>query len=197
MLQFYKPNPRNTGSACSIYYSTSNKCFFLQVLKQDGWNGKNGVFGPSRTNPQRSVTLKLSTIEAAGILLTLEKANDKFAGFHKYPGARYTTTITLEPYTASKEPGAYSLSIFKKDTQDSTAASVSFRIGLYAAEARLLREYLVLGLGQILLYRPEDKDKDKNVGEAASVSAPVVEQEEEKIESTPTGQSQESEPPAF
>ena len=115
MLQFYKPNPKNTGSACSLYYSTSKECFFLQLLKQDGWNGKNGIFANSRKDPLKNVTLKLSALEAAGLLLTLEKAQEKFSGYHQYPGARFATTITLEPYLNAPQPGAYSLSVFKKD----------------------------------------------------------------------------------
>lgn len=181
MLQFYKPNAKITGSACSIYYSVSKECFFLQILKQEGWNGKNGTFGKSRDDASKSVLLKLSTIEAAGMLLTLEK-DIPFKGYHQYPGARYATTVNLAPYSnAAGEPVGYSLAVSKKDTQDTAAPSASFRIGLYFAEARLLREYLCIGLREILLYRPDEAKtvaaKTETAVAEAAAATPATEPE--------------------
>lgn len=171
MLQFYKPNAKITGSACSIYYSVSKGCFFLQLLKQDGWNGKNGTFGKSREDVSKSVLLKLSTIEAAGILLTLEK-DIPFKGYHQYPGARYATTVNLATYSdATGKAVGYSLAVVKKDNQDTAAPSASFRIGLYFPEARLLREYLCIGLREILLYRPDETKTVEAKAEATATEA--------------------------
>lgn len=140
----------------------------MQLLKQDGWNGKNGTFGKSREDVTKSVLTKLSTIEAAGILLCLEK-DMPFKAYHQFPGARYATAINLAPYSdAAGTAIGYSLSVSKKDKQDTAAPSASFRIGLYFQEARLLREYLSIGLREILLYRPDEAKVADTKAEAAA-----------------------------
>ena len=46
MLQFYKPNAKNTGSACSFSYNKNDKALWVNFIKQSSWNGqtKSGTF---------------------------------------------------------------------------------------------------------------------------------------------------------
>lgn len=157
MLQFYKPNAKNNGHACSIYYSTSNECFFLEILKQCGWDGKNGKFKDSKSNPAHNLKMKLSTTEAADMLETIDKGSEcKF--YHDYPGGKYKISGNFVPYsTSDNKPAGFSLSLFKADKQDSTPTGKgSFRIGFYFKEARLLKEYILIGLREILIYKPKE-----------------------------------------
>ena len=46
MIQFYKPNAKNTGSACSFSYNKKEKALWVNFIRQASWNPetKNGTF---------------------------------------------------------------------------------------------------------------------------------------------------------
>ena len=70
MLQFYKPNPKVTGSACSFWASTTEKAVFGSFIKQDGWNTKSrtGSFNKNKDNPKAKAIVKFSVTEAASLI---------------------------------------------------------------------------------------------------------------------------------
>jgi hypothetical protein len=41
MIHFYKPNQWNSGCCCSFSYNTSDKSFYVQLLKQLSWDSEN------------------------------------------------------------------------------------------------------------------------------------------------------------
>lgn len=49
MIQFYKPNPRNSGSACS-FYKTRDGAIMFSIIKQASWDDskKTGSFQKNR-----------------------------------------------------------------------------------------------------------------------------------------------------
>ena len=49
MIQFYKPNPKVTGSACSFYLNRDGS-LMASMLKQDSWNDqrKTGSFSKNK-----------------------------------------------------------------------------------------------------------------------------------------------------
>ena len=69
MIQFYKPNPKVTGSACSFYLNRDGS-LMASMLKQDSWNDqrKTGSFSKNKGHETKSVIVKLSRIEIAGII---------------------------------------------------------------------------------------------------------------------------------
>lgn len=141
MIQFYKPNPRNSGSACS-FYKTRDGAIMFSIIKQASWDDskKTGSFQKNKTDPKGNVKVKLSLAEVAGILESIDK-DSEFKEFHN--SANQTTQIRFAPYLDknTNERKGFSLSVSKqtKDSQD----KLSFVIGLTFKEARLLREYLV------------------------------------------------------
>jgi hypothetical protein len=68
MLQFYKPNPRNTGSACSFSYNKNDKALWVNFIKQSSWNGqtKSGTFKGSGPEKKAKETPRLSSVHICG-----------------------------------------------------------------------------------------------------------------------------------
>lgn len=60
MIQFYKPNPKVTGNACS-FFLTADGSIMASMIKQDSWNNakKTGSFSKNKGVPSKSVMTKL------------------------------------------------------------------------------------------------------------------------------------------
>ena len=60
MLQFYKPNSKSTGSACSFSYNKKDKALWVNFIKQASWNDKtkSGTFKGS--GPDKKANSKLA-----------------------------------------------------------------------------------------------------------------------------------------
>jgi hypothetical protein len=75
MISFYKPNSKNTGTACSFSVNSKDASIWSSLIKQSSWNEntKTGSFSDNRDNPQKSAKIKFSITEAAGLLEALDK----------------------------------------------------------------------------------------------------------------------------
>lgn len=140
MIQFYKPNPRNSGSACS-FYRTRDGSLMFSMIKQSSWNEqkKTGSFQANKDNPKGNVKIKLSLAEAAGFIDSIEK---DIESKEYHDSQNQTTQIRLAPYLDKEgQKKGFSLGVNKtsKDTQE----KLSFIIGLTFKEARLLKQYLI------------------------------------------------------
>lgn len=142
MLSIYKPNPRNTGHACSFYLSPKDNRFYACLIKQDGWNAakRTGSFAQNVDNPQKKVNIKFSNTEVGGILDSLE-TNREFSAYHDGATTQFSTSIKFAPYMKDGAQVGYSFMVTKSSKEDSTNKT-SFVIGLNFPEGRLLREYL-------------------------------------------------------
>ena len=142
MIQFYKPNPRLTGSACSFWMNSDNT-IMSSMIKQDSWDDKRkvGSFAANKDNPKGRVIVKLSPSEIGGIIDSLE-SNREFSTYHS--SAKQTLQLKFCPYLdkqTSNQKG-FSFAVNKQDKEDSTN-KVGFIIGFTFAEGRYLKEYLV------------------------------------------------------
>ena len=83
MLQFYKPNSKNSGCGCSFKYSAKDDCIFVNMIKQASWDEqtKRGSFAGNAQNPKASCSVKLSLTEAADIISAVRRNGDVSA-FH-------------------------------------------------------------------------------------------------------------------
>tara|TARA_R100000808_G_scaffold6858_1_gene20212 strand:- start:27701 stop:28261 length:561 start_codon:yes stop_codon:yes gene_type:complete len=140
-LQFYKPNNKQTGSACSFYgqYDKDTGDFFLMstIIKQSGPSGK-GAFKANKGNPKGSVTIKLSAEEAAGIVDAMERSA-RWDGYHK--SSKQITRMKFEPWVMGEKRMGYSYGI-QKEFLDDSVNKINFYIGLDYAAGRLLKEFL-------------------------------------------------------
>lgn len=156
-ILFYKPNPRNTGSAANFNYY--NNTFSFGIVKQHSWSetAKTGSFTENRGAPLYDVTVKLSNIEVAGIINSLEK-NVAFSGFHQ--SEKQTVQFSFKPYLKEENQIGFSLSVFK--TIKETSEKASFVIGFTFPEAILVREFLQTVLRESFFINDKQK-KDTTI----------------------------------
>lgn len=139
-IQFYKPNAKVTGSACSFWLSDDGS-IMSSLIKQDSWNDKlkRGSFSKNKDNPAKKVIIKLNLTEAGAIVDSLEK-NRKWSGYHQ--SSKQVTKINFGPYERNGDQIGYSYSVNKEDKEDSTNKT-SFIIGFTFGEGVVLREALI------------------------------------------------------
>ena len=147
MISFYKPNSKNTGTACSFSVNSKDNSIWSSLIKQSSWNDakKIGSFSENQNNPQKSVKVKFSLTEAAGMLDALER-NAEFSAYHT--SEKQITRIKLSPYMKDDKQVGFSYAVNKEDKQNSENKQ-SYLIGFYFNEARLLREFLGYALNSV------------------------------------------------
>ena len=147
MISFYKPNSKNSGTACSFSVNAKDESIWSSLIKQSSWNEskKIGSFSENRDNPQKSAKIKFSITEAAGLIDALER-NMEFSAYHS--SDKQITKIKLSPYIRDEKQVGFSYSVNKED-KDNIENKQSYLIGFYFNEARLLREFLIHSLRSV------------------------------------------------
>ena len=179
MISFYKPNSKNTGTACSFSVNSKDNSVWGSLIKQSSWNDakKIGSFSDNQNNPNKSVKVKFSLTEAAGLLDALER-NTEFSAYHT--SEKQITKIKLAPYIRDEKQVGFSYSVNKEDKQN-VENKQSYLIGFYFNEARLLKEFLTYSLNSVFeTQRIEAIKKAKNsTKETKDVSATNQEEDSE------------------
>jgi hypothetical protein len=147
MISFYKPNSKNTGTACSFSVNSKDGSIWSSLIKQSAWNEstKTGSFLSNKDNPQKSAKIKFSQTEVAGLLETLDK-NIEFSAYHS--SDKQVTKIKLAPYMKDDKQVGFSYSV-QKENKDNIENKQNYLIGFYFNEARLLKEFLTHSLHSI------------------------------------------------
>lgn len=161
MISFYKPNSKNTGTACSFSVNPKDNSVWGSLIKQSSWNElkKIGSFSENQNNPNKSVKVKFSLTEAAGILDSIER-NTEFSAYHS--SEKQTTRIKFCPYLREDKQVGFSYSVNKEDKQN-IENKQSYLIGFYFNEARLLKEFLSYSLNSVFEHqRIESIKRAKN-----------------------------------
>ena len=142
MIQFYKPNPKVTGTAGSFWLNNDGS-IMSSMIKQDSWDSQKrvGSFSKNKDNPQGKAIVKFSTAEVGGIVDALE-SDRPFSAYHS--SKNQITKINFGPYVSKKEGKqiGFSYSINKEEKEDSTN-KIGFIIGFNYGEGRLLKEFLL------------------------------------------------------
>ncbi len=143
MIQFYKPNAKNTGAACSFWYSPQNKAFFASIIRQASWDakGRTGSFQKNKDNPEKNVKIKLNLNEVGGILDCLEN-NREFSAFHNSPQAEHITKMKFAQYLKDGNQLGY-IFMASKEPKDNPSEKVNFSIALNFGEGIALRQCLL------------------------------------------------------
>ena len=147
MISFYKPNSKNTGTACSFSVNPKDESIWSSLIKQSSWNEskKIGSFSENQNNPNKSVKIKFSLAEAAGMLDALERQTE-FSAYHT--SEKQSTQIKLAPYIKDNKHVGFSYIVNKTDKQNSENKQ-SYLIGFYFNEARLVKEFLSYAISSI------------------------------------------------
>jgi hypothetical protein len=182
-IHIYHPNKAVKGFACSFWYSKRNGCLFATLIKQSGWDNENqnGVFKGSLNDPSKKINIKLTEIEACGILDCIER-NRPFTNYHNFEEG-ISKSISFTPWMSRAEKAAdgtdippvikgYSFSVTEDNKKDNTKNS--FYIGFTFAEARYIREYLIHYLHVTFDAYAANAPADTEV-QAPQVEAPQVE----------------------
>jgi hypothetical protein len=153
MLQFYKPNSKNTGCGCSFKYSAKDDCIFVNMIKQASWDDqtKRGSFAGNAQNPKASCSVKLSLTEAADIISAVRR-NGEVTAFHD--SAKQVTRIKFSPYVrpTKDDPSktaqvGYSFSV-SKESKENAQDKTSFLIGFTFGEGVRLESFLCFALAK-------------------------------------------------
>jgi hypothetical protein len=147
MLAFYKPNSKNTGTACSFSVNPRDCSIWSSLIKQSSWNEskKIGSFLENQNNPNKSVKIKFTLTETAGLLDALER-NTEFSAYHT--SEKQSTQIKLSPYIRDNKQVGFSYIVNKTDKQNSENKQ-SYLIGFYFNESRLLKQFLEYSLNTV------------------------------------------------
>jgi hypothetical protein len=149
IVQYYKPNAKNTGCAVSFDIGPNNKnqepCVYIRAVKQHSWNQsrRTGSFSENAKDPEKSISIKLNEVEVGGLIYAIEKYSD-FSAFHSYEDNK--TSISFKPYTKKDGTSAFSFGVTRN-------SSNKFGIGVEVSEAYGLREFLKFYLQELYLKR--------------------------------------------
>lgn len=144
MIQFYKPNAKNTGAACSFWYNPEHACFYTNIIQQASWNAKarTGSFKANLENPSKFIKIKLNLNEIGGILDCLDRGRE-WKCYHNFPQAEHITKASFKRYNDKDGvPAGYSLNGVK-EPKDDPSKKVSIMCPFNFGEARALRECLI------------------------------------------------------
>ena len=142
IVQYYKPNSKNTGCAVSFDIGPNQKnkepCIFIRAIKQFSWNAESrtGSFSENSKDPDKSISLKLNEIEVGGLINSIENYCD-FSAFHAFQDNK--TSISFKPYTKKDGNKAFSFGVIRNSAN-------KFGIGVEISEAYGLLEFLRLYL---------------------------------------------------
>ena len=180
MVQFYKPNPKVTGTACSFWLNKDGS-IMSSMIKQDSWNDQKriGSFSKNKGNPQKSVIVKFSPAELGGIIDAMER-NVTFSAYHS--SKDQITKINFGPYVSKKDNKqvGFSYSINKEEKQDSTN-KIGFVIGFNYGEARYLKEFLLEVLRGSFDWRDNNisNETERTIGFNSAPNASLDDDEED------------------
>jgi hypothetical protein len=124
-----------------------DQSIWSSLIKQASWNDSKKIcsFSENQNNPNKSVKLKFSLTETAGLLDALER-NSEFSAYHT--SEKQSTQIKLAPYLKDNKQLGFSYMVSKTDKQNSENKQ-SYLIGFYFNEARLLKQFLSYALDSV------------------------------------------------
>jgi hypothetical protein len=141
MIQFYKPNRKNTGTACSFWRKSNDNSFWVSMIKQHSWNSNTnqGSFSENKNDDKKRVIVKLNEIELSGVVDAIER-NAEYSGYHS--SQKQIVKFKFGPYkNKDGDQLGFSFSVNKEDKEDSTNKQ-SYLIGFYFPEGRYLKAYI-------------------------------------------------------
>jgi hypothetical protein len=137
MLQIYKPNKNNTGSASSWSFNSKQESVFAQLIKQTSWIAEKHI-GSFKGGAKMTVQFNLTEI---GALLDVLNRQVEYGTFHR--NGETSTSIKFYPYKRKDSDVivGYGLSLKRGE--------LSMAIGFTFAEAEVLKEFLKFALEHI------------------------------------------------
>ena len=162
-IQFYKPNPRNTGTAFSC--NVAKGALWFNLIKQASWNDetKKGSFRANVKNPEKKLSIKFNAIEAAGMVDAINR-NVEYSFIH--PTKDSITNGKISPYLKDEKQIGYSFVSFRNKSP--------FLIGFTFGEAEMFKLFLKKFVESSFDSDAKDTLQDPD-GDPSSVDSPTEE----------------------
>lgn len=137
MIAIYKPNSKNTGSACNLNYDSKNGCIYIGMVKQVSWSNGKGSFAANAKNPEKTVNAKFNIFEIGNMIDSIRN-NKEWKTYHK--NEKGSLSITFAPYIKDGKQLGFGLRISKNEDK------ISFPIGFTSGEIMVVEQFLCYAL---------------------------------------------------
>ena len=180
MIQFYKANPKVSGTACSFSVNPKDKSVYASLIKQKSWDDKSKT---GRFDADSKCITKLNVMELGAIINAIDSKSDWSA----YHGTQTRATkMNFSPYSQGDNHG-FNFRVTadsKEDSEKKATYSMGFRYG----EAEALKQYFIFSMHSIYQTSLEeaqasfrDSKKSSPNKSQSSPSAPNKETEDEDV----------------
>ena len=141
MIQFYKANPKVSGTACSFSVNPKDKSVYASLIKQKSWDDRSKT---GRFDADSKCITKLNVMELGAIINAIDTKSDWSA----YHGTQTRATkMNFSPYSQGGNEG-YNFRVTadsKEDSENKATYSMGFRYG----EAEALKQYFIFSMQSI------------------------------------------------
>jgi len=191
-IQIYKPNSKNTGSAFTFSKSKDKKTgkpvFYISAIAQYSWNedSKTGSFSGNSKNPEKTINVKISEIEA-GSFLSCFSSRYEYTAFHSYDNSN--TTIKFTPWDKKQKISKYdsnSKGFVDMDIEVpafgitlSKGKGNSIKIALDPGEVEVVKKLFEIFINDYLNY---EIHKAESYSSASKSKPNTASQEEERVD---------------
>jgi hypothetical protein len=177
MIQFYKANPKVTGTACSFSVNPKDKSVYASLIKQKSWDDKSKT---GRFDADNKCITKLNIMELGALVNAIDTKTDWSA----YHGTQTRATkMNFAPYSQGGNEG-FNFRVTadsKEDSEKKATYSMGFRYG----EAEALKQYFVFSMQSIFQASLEEVQAsisgNKKTPYNKSQAAPAQEDSDEEI----------------
>ena len=180
MIQFYKANPKVTGTACSFSVNPKDKSVYASLIKQKSWDDRSKT---GRFDADSKCITKLNVMELGAIINAIDSKSDWSA----YHGTQTRATkMNFSPYSQGDNHG-FNFRVTadsKEDSEKKATYSMGFRYG----EAEALKQYFIFSMHSIYQTSLEeaqasfrDSKKSEPNKSRSTASAPAENKEDEDV----------------
>jgi hypothetical protein len=179
MIQFYKANPKVSGTACSFSVNPKDKSVYASLIKQKSWDDKTKT---GRFDADNKCITKLNTMELGALINAIDTKTDWSA----YHGTQTRATkMNFSPYSQGGNEG-YNFRVTADSKEDSEKKS-TFSMGFRYGEAEVLKRYFIFSMNAIFQASLEEVQaslsgaKKGGYNKPQATSTPKTENSDEEV----------------
>ena len=141
MIQFYKANPKVTGTACSFSVNPKDKSVYASLIKQKSWDDKSKT---GRFDADNKCITKLNIMELGALVNAIDTKTDWSA----YHGTQTRATkMNFAPYSQGGNEG-FNFRV-TADSKEDSEKKATFSMGFRYGEAEALKQYFLFSMNAV------------------------------------------------
>ena len=176
MIQFYKANPKVTGTACSFSVNPKDKSVYASLIKQKSWVDKSKT---GRFDADNKCITKLNIMELGALVNAIDTKTDWSAYHGTQPRA---TKMNFAPYSQGGNEG-FNFRV-TADSKEDSEKKATFSMGFRYGEAEALKQYFLFSMNAVFQASLEEVQASISGSKKApynkSQAAPAPAQEEDE-----------------